>query len=96
MRGRYYAAVVFVAALVTSGCGTVVNLCKSDSKPLGGVQTDMDFATYYLNGGEKVTGREQQDVYAALGMVALPFFDMPFSFIGDILTYPIVRWKDSS
>ncbi len=106
MTSRAIPVAVLVAALFSSGCGTIENFAtpKDGVRTFGGVALDLQHASDLANGstggaGSPVGsgGGTQGTTYAAmtLAIVFAPFLDLPFSFIGDVITYPLARFLDS-
>lgn len=90
------------AVLINGGCGTVCNLASPESgdRTFGGIRYDMEVIakvtgdTPISNGPLGASGG-QGDAALAVAFVVLPFLDLPLSFIGDIVIYPLTRWLDS-
>jgi uncharacterized protein YceK len=74
---------VALAAVLVSGCGTIVNLCSGDPQvPLGGVQKDLE-AFNTPSSTNLGTGKG-----AALIVLLLPT-ELCLSLVGDTLTLPL-------
>jgi uncharacterized protein YceK len=76
-------AIVASAAVLLSGCGTIVNLCSGDPEiPLGGVQKDLQVVDSPRASGFG-TGKS-----AALVVLLIPV-ELCLSVVGDTLTLPL-------
>jgi uncharacterized protein YceK len=77
---------IYVALLLLSlpiaGCGTAVNLVNSHPEeggrsPFGGVRQDMSCIK-----------KSESQQYRQVGLMLLCAADLPFSFVGDVVTWP--------
>lgn len=85
MKTVWSAALVLVASLLTSGCGTILNLRSGDPNVYGGVAKDVEFIMTPQNlGGEG--GGDPAILMLMAGEVGL-------SLVGDTLTLPLVIRK---
>ncbi|HJZ58580.1 MAG TPA: hypothetical protein VKE74_26805 [Gemmataceae bacterium] len=94
-------AVLLATAILNSGCGTVVNLVRpgKEEKAFGGVRFDVDQIGKLVEGepvsdGPLATPGAGGGSVAAVVLLIGPFVDIPLSFIGDTLTYPLAWWLD--
>ncbi len=94
MTFRALCCVLLLAVLSATGCGTMANLAHSNSEeggriPFGGVKRDM--AAIHKSSGEEsgpVTHRKRQsEQYPHEMLTFLCAVDLPFSLVGDLLTW---------
>lgn len=85
MKTVWNAALILVTSLLTSGCGTILNLRSGDPDVYGGVARDVEFMMTPQNVGGKGGGDP-----AILMLVA---GEVGLSLIGDTLTLPLVMRK---
>jgi uncharacterized protein YceK len=91
--GRASLAVLGLAVLCLSGCGTAANLSGGfqgwrKAQIYGGVRTDVKSAEQFVADNWTSESDFQQDVGTVVG-VGLISLDVPLSLIGDTLTLPI-------
>lgn len=88
--------VALLAALPASGCGTVANLSHTNPEeggrvPFGGVKRDLAA----LHPPAAPVGPREHDTsdanYARRTSAVWSAVDLPFSFVGDLVTWPYVR-----
>ncbi len=86
---------LLLSILSATGCGTVANLVRQRPGaggvvPFGGVKQDMDCIQKAANGdfGVRGHGRTNSDHYPQRALMLACAADLPFSIIGDILTWP--------
>lgn len=82
---------LLLASLPSMGCGTVVNLCKlppeeGGKSPFGGVRHDVYCIKKPTDGEAGCTTHPESD--GQLPLMAVCAADLPFSFVGDVLTWP--------
>jgi uncharacterized protein YceK len=94
-------AVALLTSLLNVGCGTVCNLCHPDRTPkaFGGPAFDADVLArvYGRDPSREPLSNSNDPKEAAILLIMLsvgPFLDLPLSFVGDLLTYPLARWLD--
>ena len=92
MNVRVTTGVLVLACLASSGCGTVANLahCRPEEGgriPFGGVKHDLACIQKSSSGeaGKQDTAR---DNYPRTALTMLCAVDLPFSFVGDVITWP--------
>jgi uncharacterized protein YceK len=94
MAFRAIRVALLLSALVIAGCGTGVNLVRpgpaGGKVPFGGVSQDLDGFHKAADGNScfgkhPKAGQEQQPQVAPLLFFAA---DLPFSFLGDVVTWP--------
>lgn len=94
MKFRALSGALLLAVLSATGCGTMANLAHSNSDqggriPFGGVKRDM--AAIHKSSGEEpgpVTHRKcQSEQYPHEMLTFLCAVDLPFSLVGDLLTW---------
>jgi len=102
MHRRLLLAGLVTATLINSGCGTVCNLVLpiNEEKTFGGIRADMDVIVKVTDdkpsgSGPLTSSGGQGDATLAVALMVLPFLDLPLSFVGDVITYPLARWLDS-
>lgn len=100
---RPYCLGCLAACLFCTGCGTFVNLVKpsTEEKAFGGVRVDVEtigkladgesLGSHPLSANASASGGAP---IAAAIMILGPFVDLPLSFLGDIVTYPLARRLD--
>src|SRR5262245_15804616 len=88
-------AVSLTTAVRAGGCGTVVNVVppSPEDKTFGGVRFDVEQVTKFVEAGPASNGPSSTPggkEWAAIAIVfaAVPFADLPLSFVGDMLTFP--------
>jgi uncharacterized protein YceK len=102
MRRSLLAAAV---AALTAGCGTVASLTMPDDsgRVYGGVRRDLDWAVKVVDGPAEPNGiltnsgggdGKAGALFAAFFILG-PVVDLPLSFIGDTITFPLARWLDA-
>lgn len=88
---------LLLSVLALTGCGTAVNLTKpgpetgGDGKlPFGGVRQDVECIKTAANGelGLKSGPRSGWEQYPQAAVILFCSADLPFSLIGDIVTWP--------
>jgi uncharacterized protein YceK len=86
-----------LGTLLSSGCGTIVNLIKpeDDLRAYGGVRRSIGQVDKVVNGDTSLqmgTSDGTVALMAAAVFLLFPFVDVPLSFVGDTLTYPLAHW----
>ncbi len=87
MRTVWITALVVISSLLTSGCGTILNLRSADPEVYGGVQKDVEWIMTPAAGG---TGTASGGNPAELVIIAA---EVGLSLVGDTLTLPLVIRK---
>lgn len=88
--------VALLAVLPTAGCGTVANLAHTNPDeggrvPFGGVKRDLA-ALHQPDAPAGPRVRHNPDaVYSRRTSAVWSAVDLPFSFVGDLVTWPYVR-----
>jgi uncharacterized protein YceK len=84
-----------ILALCNAGCGTVANLAHSNAEeggrsPFGGVRHDVAGIEKALNGESRASldPLSDSDEYPRYGLLLACGVDLPFSVLGDTLTWP--------
>ena len=80
-------ALLAMAVLGLSGCGTVCNLVSNDRQVYGGVQKDFEFMMTPRN-----FGAGHNNGFGVLALFLLVPADGFLSLMGDTLTLPLVVW----
>lgn len=96
MTSRAICVAVLLSTLPAAGCGTVANLARSNPGagglvPFGGVKQDVA-CLHQANGGPGARAHHPSEP-EQYPQVAAKFFcaaDLPFSLIGDLVTWPYV------
>jgi hypothetical protein len=97
MAVRAVNAAFLLSILLIAGCGTAANLVKpgpekgGDGKcPFGGVNQDMECIQTAANGelGFRKQPRAGGEQYPQTALILFCAVDLPFSFIGDVVTWP--------
>ncbi len=86
---------LLISCLPAAGCGTVSNLAhsKPDSggkTPFGGVRQDLMCIDQAANGelGFRSHPRSDSEQYPQIALMLICAVDLPFSLVGDIITWP--------
>jgi uncharacterized protein YceK len=94
MAFRAICVALLLSILPIAGCGTVANLARAGTEggkiPFGGVKQDVGSIKKAEN-GEFVCGTHPTSASVQPSQVALMLLcaaDLPFSFIGDVVTWP--------
>jgi uncharacterized protein YceK len=95
MAFRAMRVALLLAGLPIAGCGTMANLAQSHPEsggksPFGGVRQDLACFEKASNGeiGYRARPKSDAELYPRRALMFLSAIDLPFSFIGDILTWP--------
>lgn len=95
MTVRAIRVALLLASLPVAGCGTVVNLARPGPEgggkaPFGGVKQDVRGIKTAANGeaGVRVHPKSQPEQHPQVAKVLFYAADLPFSAIGDVLTWP--------
>ena len=97
---RLPAASLLAGTLLSAGCGTIANyaVVRNEEKVYGGVRFDIACVERLIDGDSKAKPLtepgSQAGGWVALVILAAPFVDIPLSFVGDTLTYPLARRLD--
>lgn len=96
MTARAIRVAVLFAALSTLGCGTVANLAGAGpgkKAPFGGVKRDLQCLTEAREGAVALgTGQDWEPrPHEQQMLTVLCAADLPFSLIGDVITWPYTR-----
>ena len=94
IRPRRLAALLFLC-LLPVGCGTAANLCRCRTEeggrvPFGGVKQDLECLKKATNGELKATAKPapESEQYPQQVLTVFSAIDLPFSLIGDVVTWP--------
>jgi uncharacterized protein YceK len=86
---------LLLSILPIAGCGTVANVVRSNPEtggrtPFGGVRRDSVCITKAATGefGPTTQQQSESEHYPQLGLMLICAADLPFSLIGDIVTWP--------
>lgn len=97
MAFRATCVALLLSSLPIAGCGTMANLAQSHPEsggksPFGGVRQDLACFEKASNGeiGYRARPKSDAELYPRRALMVLSAVDLPFSFIGDILTWPYV------
>jgi uncharacterized protein YceK len=95
MAFRAIRVALLLSILPIAGCGTVANLTQSRPEmggktPFGGVRQDLDCYDRASRGegGLRSHHKSESEQYSRRALMLFCAADLPFSFIGDILTWP--------
>jgi uncharacterized protein YceK len=95
MAFRAICVVVLLSSLPIAGCGTVANLVKpgpeeGGKSPFGGVRHDVECIRTAANGesGSRIHSGSESEQFPPVAIVLFCALDLPFSLIGDALTWP--------
>jgi uncharacterized protein YceK len=95
MAFRATCVVLLLSSLPIAGCGTVANLVNCNPEeggvsPFGGVRQDMECIETAANGETVVTTytKPAPGQHPQTALMLLYAADLPFSFIGDVVTWP--------
>ncbi len=95
MAFRAICVALLLASLPIAGCGTVANLVKSSPEeggrsPFGGVRQDMECVDTARNGefGFRTHPKSDAEQYPQVALMLFCAADLPFSLIGDVVTWP--------
>ena len=86
---------LLLAILPVAGCGTVSNLVISKPEeggrsPFGGVRRDLSCIQQAANGEDAYRSDSAPQHYPQAALMLLCAVDLPFSFVGDLVTWPYV------
>jgi len=92
---RAICAALALSSLPTAGCGTVANLVGSHPEeggksPFGGVRQDVGCIQKASNGeyGFRTHHKSESEQYPQVALMVFCAVDLPFSLIGDVVTWP--------
>lgn len=95
MAFRVICVALLLSSLTTAGCGTVANLAVTHSDeggktPFGGVRQDVGCIKKAANGelAFEAPAHPEPGQRPQVGLLILCAADLPFSLIGDVLTWP--------
>src|SRR4051794_41045008 len=95
MTFRTICVAVLLSSLPLAGCGTVTNVVRTNPEDggkstFGGVRQDVACIQKASNGelGFRSHARSDSDRYPQIALMAFCAIDLPFSLIGDIVTWP--------
>ena len=95
MSFRVICGALLLSSMSIAGCGTVANVARSRPEeggrvPFGGVHQDMVCIRKAANGelGFRTHPKSESEQYPQLALMCFCAIDLPFSVIGDILTWP--------
>jgi uncharacterized protein YceK len=94
MAFRTICVALLLSSLPIAGCGTVANLAKpgpeGGKSPFGGVKQDVDCIQTGKTGegGLNTHSSPESEKQPPAARVIFSAADLPFSFIGDVLTWP--------
>jgi hypothetical protein len=95
MTFRAICVALLLSCLSTAGCGTVANLahCRPEEggrSPFGGVQQDLSCFREAANGelGFRSHPKSNAEDYPQVALMMFCAADLPFSLLGDVLTWP--------
>ena len=85
--------VAVLAVLPAAGCGTVANLAHPRPEdggrvPFGGVKRDLAALHQSDGAGLRAHHQPESEVYPRQTLAVLCALDLPFSLVGDVLTWP--------
>ena len=95
MAFRGICVALLLSCLAVTGCGTVANLARQKPgeggvSPFGGVRHDLSCVRQAANGdiGLKKHAKSESEQYPQFILMLFCAADLPFSFIGDLVTWP--------
>lgn len=95
MAFRSICVALFLASLLTAGCGTAANLVQSRPEeggrsPFGGVRQDVQCINRAANGelGAGTHPQQGSEQYPQMALMLFCAADLPFSLLGDVVTWP--------
>lgn len=95
MAFRAIRVALLLSSLPIAGCGTVANLARSDleeggKSPFGGVRQDVSCIKKAENGelGVRTPPKTEAEQHPQVALMLLCAVDLPFSLIGDVVTWP--------
>jgi uncharacterized protein YceK len=95
MAFRAICVALLLSSLPIAGCGTVANLARSNPedggiRPFGGVKHDVSCIKKAENGdvGCVLKPKSESEQYRQVALRLFCAADLPFSFIGDVVTWP--------
>ena len=92
MNVRATTAVLLLACLASAGCGTVANLCTAGPRRAAAspsVASSTTSRTFRNRpAGTPTSRRTARDNYPRTALTLLCAVDLPFSFVGDVITWP--------
>ncbi len=94
MAFRAIGVALLLSSLTIAGCGTVANVVKpgpaGGKTPFGGVRQDVGCIETAANGedGFRTHPRWESEQYRQVALMLCCAADLPFSFIGDVVTWP--------
>jgi uncharacterized protein YceK len=94
MAYRAICVALALSSLPVEGCGTVSNLVKPGPEggktPFGGVRQDVSCIKKAVNGdaGDKTPSKSESDQYPQMALFMLCAMDLPFTLLGDAVTWP--------
>src|SRR5262249_22260412 len=95
MAFRAICVALLLSSLPMAGCGTAANLVRQKPgeggvSPFGGVRQDVSCINKAANGelGFRTHHESESGQYAKLALMLFCAADLPFSFLGDVVTWP--------
>jgi len=94
MAFRANCMVLLLSTLPIGGCGTVANLARSGPEggknPFGGVKQDVGCIKQAETGdlGSRTHPKSESEQHPQIARMLFCAVDLPFSFIGDLVTWP--------
>ena len=95
MAFRTMCVALLLSSLPIAGCGTVANLARSGPEgggksPFGGVREDVSCIKEAANGecGFRIRPKSESEQYRQVALGLFCAADLPFSLIGDVVTWP--------
>ena len=92
---RAIRAALLLSSLPIAGCGTVANLVRpgpeqGGKSPFGGVRQDVSCIHKAANGefGVRTHPKSEPEQYPQVALMLLCAADLPFSLLGDVVTWP--------
>jgi uncharacterized protein YceK len=86
---------LLLSILPSAGCGTIANLVRpgpeeGGKSPFGGVRQDVACIKQATNGelGYRTHAKSESEQYPQVVLMLVCAADLPFSFIGDVVTWP--------
>jgi uncharacterized protein YceK len=97
MASRAICVALLLSTLPIAGCGTVANLVRpgpeqGGKSPFGGVRQDVWCIQKAADGdfGVRAHPKSESEQYPQVALMLLCAADLPFSLIGDVVTWPYV------
>ncbi len=89
---RTICVALLLSSLSLAGCGTIANLAKAPpdggKSPFGGVRQDVNYIHNGTDAGPGCGTQPEPEPYRQFALRLCGAVDLPFSFVGDVVTWP--------